>query len=226
MKTILVVDDDPAIVRGLTETLTAEHFQVLSAPSLARARTLVHREPVDLIILDLLLPDGRGEDLCRDLRRERCTAPVLMLTSKAEEADKVAGLEVGADDYVTKPFGLRELVARVRALLRRGGDIRSGLEEFSFGEVAVNFRRAEFRRGGALVPCTVRELEVLRYFILHEGEVVTRDMLLDEVWGYEHFPTTRTVDNFILSLRKKCEPDPAHPVHFLTVHAAGYRFLR
>jgi DNA-binding response OmpR family regulator len=226
MKTILIVEDDAAIVQGLEVVLKAEHFKVLVAPTGERGYTLAKREQVDLIILDLLLPDRNGEDVCKDLRRENINTPILMLTSKKEETDKVIGLEIGADDYVTKPFGIRELVARVKALLRRQADLRKDLEEYSFGKVHVDFRKQEALRDGSPVRFTVREFEVLKYFIQHEGEVVTRDMLLNEVWGYEVFPTTRTVDNYILSLRKKIEEDTSQPKHLLTVHTAGYKFVK
>jgi two-component system alkaline phosphatase synthesis response regulator PhoP len=183
------------------------------------------RERVDLVILDLLLPDMNGEQICKDLRSKGFATPILMLTSKAEEMDKVLGLEIGADDYVTKPFSLRELIARVKALLRRQADLPKDIAQFSFGDIEIDFRMMEALKGGKPVRLSVREFEVLKFLILHEGTLVTRDTLLNEVWGYEQFPTTRTVDNYILALRKKLEDDPAKPVHFLTVHTAGYKFV-
>lgn len=226
MKTILVVDDDPAIVRGLEEALKRESYAVRTAGTVQRARRLVHEEKVDLVLLDLLLPDGSGEDLCRDLHTEGIAPPIIMLTSKRDEVDKIVGLELGADDYVTKPFSTRELMARIKAVLRRQGDLPRDVPEFTFGDVHVDFRRAEVTRGGKPVRLLVRELEVLKYLIAHEGQVVTREDLLDKVWGYEEFPTTRTVDNYILSLRKKLEPVPGSPAHILTVYTAGYKFVR
>lgn len=226
MKTILVVDDDPAIVRGLEETLKRESYAVRTAGTVQRARRLVHEEKVDMVLLDLLLPDGSGEDLCRDLHAEGIAPPIIMLTSKRDEVDKIVGLELGADDYVTKPFSTRELMARIKAVLRRQGDLPRDVPEFTFGDAHVDFRRAEVTRGGKPVRLLVRELEVLKYLIAHEGQVVTREDLLDKVWGYEEFPTTRTVDNYILSLRKKLEPVPGSPVHILTVYTAGYKFVR
>ena len=148
--------------------------------------------------------------------------PILILSSKKEEMDKVVGLEIGADDYMTKPFSTRELVARVRALLRRVKDLPKDVAEFAFGDVHCDFRKQEAFKKKKPLKLSVREFEVLKYFAMHAGEVVTREMLLDDVWGYEHFPTTRTVDNYILSLRKSIEDDPSSPKYLITVHTAGY----
>jgi DNA-binding response OmpR family regulator len=226
MATILVVEDDAAILRGLEEVLTAEHYRVFTAPTGERGKTLGRKENVDLIILDLGLPDINGEEVCRDLRASGIGTPIMMLTSKSQEMDKVMGLEFGADDYMTKPFSVRELLARVHALLRRKGEIRKDLDVYAFGDVTVDFRRQETVRKGKKVKLSVREYAVLKFLILHEGEVVTRDMLLNSVWGYETFPTTRTVDNYILALRKKIEADATHPAHLLTIHTAGYKFMK
>jgi DNA-binding response OmpR family regulator len=226
MNTILIVEDDAAISRGLREVLVAEHYKVLTATSGLQGYQLAKSEHVDCILLDLKLPEKSGEDVCRDLRKEGVSTPILMLTSKKQEMDKVVGLEIGADDYVTKPFSTRELLARIRALLRRGGALRTKIEECSFGKVYIDFRKQEASRSGAPVKLSSREYEVLQYLVQHEGEVVTREMLLNEVWGYEQFPTTRTVDNFILALRKKLEEDSADPKHILTVHTSGYKFVK
>jgi DNA-binding response OmpR family regulator len=226
MKTILIVEDDASILRGLQEVLEKEHFTVLTAPTGNRGLTLGKNEHVDLIILDLGLPDINGEDVCKDLRTSGISTPIMMLTSKGMEMDKVLGLEMGADDYMTKPFGIRELLARVRALLRRKGDIRKKIEECAFGDVIVDFTRQETKRHGKPVKLSVREYAVLKFLATHEGEVVTREMLLNEVWGYDTFPTTRTVDNYILSLRKKLEDNANTPNHILTVHTAGYKFCK
>jgi DNA-binding response OmpR family regulator len=226
MKTILVVDDEPAIVRGLEEALKAEHFAVLTSHSGEKGYLMAKREKIDLLILDLRLPDKNGEEICRDLRKDGINVPILMLTSKKTETDKVVGLESGADDYVTKPFGIREVVARIHALLRRKPDIAADLDEYTFGKVHIDFHAQEARKGKSVIPLRTRECEILKYFARHEGEVVTRDMLLNEVWGYEEFPTTRTVDNYIVALRKKLEDTPGSPVHFLTVHTSGYKFVK
>ncbi len=226
MKTILVIEDDPAIIQGLEEVLTAEHFRVLTAPTGSRGLTLGRKENVDLILLDLGLPDINGEEVCKQLRESGVQTPILMLTSKSQEMDKVLGLEMGADDYMTKPFSTRELLARIHARFRRSHELRTELDDYAFASVTVDFRKQEAVRGGVPVQLSVREYSVLKFLILHEGEVVTRDMLLNGVWGYEVFPTTRTVDNYILSLRKKLEINAATPQHILTVHTAGYKFSR
>ncbi|MBP1657749.1 MAG: putative phosphate regulon DNA-binding response regulator [Bacteroidetes bacterium] len=226
MKTILVVEDDPAILRGLQELLTAEHFHVLTAPTGTQGLMLGKKENLDLIILDLGLPDVNGEDVCKQLREAGVPTPLLMLTSKSQEMDKVLGLEMGADDYMTKPFSVRELLARIHAILRREHAIKKDLDEYAFGSVVVDFRKQETTRKGKAVKLSVREYAVLKFLILHEGEVVTRDMLLNDVWGYETFPTTRTVDNYILALRKKLEGETTTPRHLLTVHTAGYKFVK
>jgi len=180
----------------------------------------------DLIILDLMLPEKNGIDICKDLRKDGVSTPILMLTAKKEEIDKVIGLEIGADDYVTKPFSIRELVARVKALLRRPQEIRPEVEEYSFGTVSLNFKKQEAKKGTQPIELSVMEFKVMKYFIQREGEVIERNKLLDEVWGYENYPSTRTVDNLILNLRKKIEDDHSNPKHLLTVHGAGYKFVK
>jgi two-component system alkaline phosphatase synthesis response regulator PhoP len=164
-----------------------------------------------------------GWELCRELRAKGLDIPVIMLTARGEEVDRVRGLELGADDYVTKPFGLRELLARIRAVLRRPGP-RQKFEEFAFGDARIHLRGRQAFRAGREVRLTRKEFDLLRYFVEHRGEVITRDRLLDEVWGYEQFPTTRTVDTHVLRLRQKFEQDPEHPVYILTAHGQGYRF--
>lgn len=226
MKTILIVEDDAAILRGLQDVLEKEHYSVLTASTGARGLTLGRNEHIDLIILDLGLPDVNGEDVCKELRGAGVATPIMMLTSKSMEMDKVLGLEMGADDYMTKPFGIRELLARLRALLRRKGELVKEIEECVFGQVQVDFARQETMRKGKPVKLSVREYAVLKFLVQHQGEVVTREMLLNQVWGYDTFPTTRTVDNYILALRKKLEVDSADPKHILTVHTAGYKFLK
>jgi len=226
MKKILIIDDDVAIAKGLEDALKAEHFEVELAHTGERGFTIAKRENIDLVILDLKLPDRNGEDICRDLRRAGIQTPIMMLTSKKQEMDKVMGLEIGADDYVTKPFSVKELVARVRALLRRKSDIKADVEEYSFGDIHIDFKKQQVFKKKKELGLTVKELEILKYFIQHEGEVVSRDMLLNEVWGYERFPTTRTVDNYILSIRKHIEDDHSAPKHLLTVHTAGYKFVK
>ncbi len=226
MKRILVVEDDPAILRGLEAALSEEHYEVLPASDGERGYNVARRENVDLIILDLMLPKKNGMDICRDLRKDGVNTPILMLTSKKQETDKVLGFELGADDYVTKPFSIRELMARIKALLRRKAEPTKDLDVYAFGDVHLDFKKQEATKGGKPLRMSSKEFDVLRYFILHEGEVVTRSMLLDEVWGYEHEPTTRTVDNYILSIRKQIEDNSARPLHLLTIHTAGYKFVK
>jgi two-component system alkaline phosphatase synthesis response regulator PhoP len=171
-----------------------------------------------------MMPGMSGWDLCREIRQRGLDVPVIMLTARGEEVDRVLGLELGADDYVTKPFSLRELMARIRAVLRRPGP-RQKFEEFAFGTVRVHLRARQAFKGGHEVRLTRKEFDLLRYLVEHPGEVITRDRLLDEVWGYERFPTTRTVDTHIVRLRQKFEDDPERPAHILTAHGQGYRFV-
>jgi DNA-binding response OmpR family regulator len=226
MKRILIIEDDPAIARGLQAALVEEHYEVLHAADGQLGEQKARTEKIDLVILDLMLPAKNGIDVCRDLRKDGIAIPILMLTSKKGETDKVLGLEIGADDYVTKPFSIQELKARIKALLRRPAETLKEIETIAFGNIEIEFRKHEARKGKREVLLSSRELAVLKYLAQHEGEVVTREMLLDGVWGYETFPTTRTVDNYILSLRKKLEDDPASPKHIITVHTSGYKFVR
>lgn len=226
MKNILIIEDDIAIARGLVDCLEEEHYKVDTVSDGAKGFEKAKSENIDLIILDIMLPEKDGMEICRDLRNYGINTPILMLTSKKEEMDKVLGLELGADDYVTKPFSIRELKARVKALLRRKTEIKRELDEYSFGNVHVDFKKQEALKTNKYIKLSSREFEILKYFVLHEGEVVTRDMLLDDVWGYENFPTTRTIDNYILSLRKKIEDVPSQPKHLLTVHTSGYKFVK
>ncbi len=226
MKRILIVEDDKALARGLTENLKQENFEALFVGDGSTAYETAKREKLDLVILDIILPGMNGLDVCKKLRAENVQVPILMLTNKKQEMDKVLGLELGADDYLTKPFGMRELVARVKALLRRESAITARLDECSFGVIYVDFRKQEATKAKKKIEMSTKEFELLRYFAEREGEVVTRAQLLDDVWGYEVAPTTRTVDNYILSLRKKIEKNPSKPEHLLTVHTAGYKFVR
>jgi len=224
MPRILIVDDEPEMVRGLEDNLRFEGYQTIAAGDGKRGLALALSEAPDLILLDVMMPGMSGWDLCRELRGRGLDTPVIMLTARGEEADRVLGLELGADDYVTKPFSLRELMARIRAVLRRPGP-RQKFEEFAFGDVRVHLRARQAFKGGREVRLTRKEFDLLRYLVEHPSEVITRDRLLDEVWGYERFPTTRTVDTHILRLRQKFEDDPERPAHILTAHGQGYRFV-
>lgn len=226
MKKILIIEDDPATLAGLEETLKEEHFEVTGVLSGSLGYEKATTDKFDLIILDLILPDVNGLEICKNIRNKGVGIPILMLTSRKEEMDKVLGLELGADDYVTKPFSLKELVARVKALLRRQSELIKDIEEYSFGDIYVNFKSHEVRRKDKDIQISTMELKILKYLVIREGEVIERNKLLDEVWGYENFPSTRTVDNFILSLRKKIEDDPSKPTHLLTIFGAGYKFVK
>ena len=223
---VLVVEDDPAILRGLTDNLTFEGYDVITAADGLTAYQLQRSQKPGLIVLDLMLPRMSGLELCRKLRAEGVQTPILMVTARSEESDRVIGLDLGADDYVTKPFSVRELMARVRALLRRTQSQSSLPDELSFADVEVDFLRYEVRRKGKSVEMTRKEFAVLRLLAGRTGQVVSRDELLNEVWGYESYPLSRTVDNHVASLRAKLETDPARPEYIRTVYGVGYKFTR
>ncbi|HTY10228.1 MAG TPA: response regulator transcription factor [Bacteroidota bacterium] len=226
MKTILIIEDDTALQQVLSDALTEERFSVLSATDGEKGFRMAESESISLIVLDLILPGKNGKDICRDLRSKGVQTPILMLTNKKRETDKVLGLEIGADDYMTKPFSLREFIARIKALLRRQSGIQSAVREVRFGDVHADFERQEATKGEKKLKLSAKEFQLLKFFVEREGKVISRSMLLDEVWGYDAMPTTRTVDNYILSLRKKIEPSPSRPIHLLTVHTAGYKFVK
>ena len=225
MSKVLVIEDDAAILRGLADNLVHEGYEVVTATTGEAGYDLQKSQKPDLLILDLMLPRMSGLELCRKLRSEGVQIPIMMLTAKSEESDRVIGLDLGADDYVTKPFSLRELMARVRALLRRIHTEIGLPDELQFGDVQVDFRRYVARRCGKLVEMTRKEYATLRLLVARAGEVVTREELLNEVWGYEAYPVSRTVDNHIAGLRSKLEKDPSRPVHIRTVHGVGYKFV-
>ena len=225
MSRILVVEDDPAILRGLADNLAFESHEVLTATDGESACSLIRDKNPDLIILDLMLPRLSGYEVCRRVRGEGVMTPIVMLTARGEEADRVLGLDLGADDYVTKPFSIRELLARVRAILRRVHPPTRMPDEMRFDDVVIDFRRYEACKGSVALEMTRKEFGVLRLLAARAGEVVTRDELLNEVWGYESTPTTRTVDNHIASLRAKLEASPAQPRHLLTMHGVGYKWV-
>lgn len=225
MSRVLVVEDDPAILRGLADNLAFESYEVVTASDGETAYRLIHERKPDLVILDLMLPNLSGYELCRKIRSEGLTTPIVMLTARGEETDRVLGLDLGADDYITKPFSIRELMARLRAVLRRTQPAEKPSDELRFDDVVIDFRRYEARKGGALVDMTRKEFGLLRMLAARAGEVVTRDELLNEVWGYDALPTTRTVDNHVAILRAKIETNPATPRHLLTVFGVGYRWV-
>ena len=225
MSRILVIEDDAAILRGLKDNLVAESYEVLTAEDGEEGYLLAREEDPDLIILDLMLPTLSGYEICRKLRDEGDSVLILMLTARGEEADRILGLDMGADDYVTKPFSVRELKARGRALLRRSDAQSAPPDTLSFGDVVVDFPQYDARKGGDPVDLTPKEFGVLRYLATRAGEVVSRYELLEKVWGYGKFPSTRTVDNHLAALRAKLEDDPAEPRYLQTVHRVGYKFV-
>lgn len=219
---LLVVEDDPSILLGLEEILRGEGFKVSSCSRGDEAVAAVRKHAPDLIILDVMLPGKSGFDVCKELRAQSCRTPILMLTAKGQELDKVIGLDLGADDYLTKPFGVRELVARLRALLRRVAPGANGEQAFTIGGCTIDPRTFELRRGPAVDALTAKELKLLQVLHTHAGEVLTRDRLLNDVWGYGYFGTTRTLDQTIAQLRRKLgEGNP--PRLLLTVHGVGYK---
>ncbi len=226
-KHILIVEDDPHIQLGLTEALTGEGYTVTGCTDGGQAVALIRQARPDLVLLDVMLPRKNGYDICRELRAAKIMVPVLMLTAKSQEIDKVVGLELGADDYVTKPFGLRELLARVQALLRRSAPHASAgattPDFLRFGEVEVDARALRGARSGTPFELTPREFAVLALLFSERGNAVSRDRILNEVWGIEYYGTTRTLDQVIVKLRQKIESRPAMPRHLLTVHGLGYR---
>jgi len=224
MSLVLIVEDDAAILRGLTDVLRFEHFNVIAATDGDSGYRLALEKKPDLIILDLMLPNMSGFEVCRRLRTEGLSTPLLMLTARGEESDRVQGLDLGADDYVTKPFSIRELLARVRALLRRTQPQDTKLpDEVRFDDVVVDFRGFAAFKGDVAVDMTPKEFGVLRLLAARVGEAVTRDDLLSDVWDQHGSPTTRTVDTHVASLRAKLEDDPSTPKRLMTVHGVGYK---
>ncbi len=224
---ILIIEDQEDLVKGLILNLADEGYEVDYALDGKEGLGKALKEKPDLILLDIMLPGMNGLEICKELRQNKMDIPIVMLTAKGDEIDKVIGLEIGADDYISKPFSIRELLARVKAHLRRenrGGE--SVAEVIQLETLKIDFGQFKIIRKGKEIDLTSLEVDVLRYLIEHNGKVVSRDDLLDKIWGYEKYPTTRTIDNHILKLRKKIEIDPNHPRHILTVYGGGYRFVQ
>jgi DNA-binding response OmpR family regulator len=222
---ILVVEDEPAILRGLVDNLTLEGHDVVAASDGVMGYRMVQQGQPDLLVLDLMMPRMSGYELCRKLRADGVRIPILILSARGEEADRILGLDIGADDYMSKPFSIRELIARVRALLRRAAPTPSAPETLAVDDIEVDFLRYEARRGSRQLEMTRKEFGVLRLLVARSGDVVTRDALLREVWGSDASPTTRTVDNHVASLRAKLEEDPSEPRRLITVHGVGYKWV-
>jgi len=223
---ILIVEDEPNLRLGLVEAVSAEGWEAIEAPNSAEARLLLPRERPDLILLDVMLPGTNGFDLCKEWRAARVKTPIVFLTAKGQEIDKVLGLELGADDYITKPFSLRELTARIRAVMRRtrpSEEEAAPIASIAFGNVQIDCRALRGTRGKEAISFTPRELAVLTALFREPGSAVSRDQLLNTVWGSDYYGTTRTLDQVIVKLRQKIEDQPANPRHLLTVHGLGYR---
>jgi two-component system, OmpR family, alkaline phosphatase synthesis response regulator PhoP len=223
-KHILLVDDEPALRKALSDRLRAEGYDVATAATGIAAERMAKAGTYDVIIMDLMLPTKDGLEVCRDLRRTGLASPVLMLTARDELADKIVGLKSGADDYMTKPFDCAELLARIEALLRRSQARSNEAPEYAFGNVVVRLRGGQVLRDGVEVRMAAQEFKLLRFFVQHPGVVLSRNELLDGVWGYQATPETRTVDVHVGWLRQKLEPEPRKPRHFVTVYGLGYRF--
>lgn len=225
MGRILLIEDEPGLVLTLTDRLASEHYEVVSATDGPSGMRLAANEAFDLIILDVMLPGKNGFDVCRDLRQQGVTTPIIMLTARGQVVDKVIGLKLGADDYLTKPFEMLELLARIEVQLRRAAATRAGTPQYRFGDVVVDPRTTEVTRAGSPIEISAREFLLLKYFLEHRGTTLSREQLLNEVWGYHAMPSSRTVDVHVAWLRQKIEPNPKHPQYLLTVHGLGYRFV-
>jgi len=225
MPKILIVEDEPDMVLGLKDNFEFEGYEVLTAPDGASGLERARSAKPDVVILDIMLPKLSGLEVCKALRSEGFEAPIVMLTARGQEIDKVVGLELGADDYVTKPFSIRELLARVRAILRRTDGTKKRLSRYRFSDLELDFEAYRAKKGGDALDLSPREFELLRYLIERKGETVTRDKLLEDVWGYESYPSTRTVDTHIAKLRAKIGDSGSEPRWILTIHGVGYKFV-
>lgn len=225
-ETILVVEDEPDMRTGLELNLQSEGYQVITAATGKEGLHKAMQSTPDVIVLDVMLPEMNGFDVCAELRGRGVQAPIIMLTACDDEDDKIQGLNAGADDYVTKPFSTRELMARIVAVRRRYAGAKDKIREFTFGTVHVDFDHQTLTKEGQAARLSSCESELLRLLIMRRGEAVSREQVLTEVWGYEYAPDTRTIDNHIVRLRQKIEDDPRHPKHILTVHGTGYKFVQ
>jgi DNA-binding response OmpR family regulator len=225
---ILVVEDDAAILAGIVDLLKSENFQVFSARDGKKAMHLYEAEKPDLVLLDIMIPEKSGYDVCKEIRRNDALTPIVMLTAKGEEIDKVVGLEIGADDYIVKPFSVKELLARIRAALRRAKAKPEAKKwddrPIAFANIKIDPKTLKGRKGKKEFALTLREVQLMQFFMAHDGEALDRAHILDEVWGLKYEGTTRTLDQHVAKLRQKIESDPSNPHHILTVHGLGYRF--
>ena len=223
-KRVLLIEDEPGLVLTLTDRLKSEGLDVAAVTDGPAGLARASDEAWDLILLDVMLPGMSGFDICRELRRTNVAIPIIMLTARGQIVDRVLGLKIGADDYLTKPFDMMELMARVEVQLRRQVARTTNASPYAFGEIVIDVRKAEVTRGGSPVDLSAREFLLLKYFVEHRGETLGRDQLLNDVWGYHSMPSTRTVDVHVAWLRQKVEPNPRHPQYILTIHGLGYKF--
>ena len=222
--TVAIIEDDESVRKSLVLNMELEGFKVVTASDGEAGLQVIDEHKPDLIILDVMMPRKDGLQTCRELRGKGISTPLILLTARSAEVDKVLGLDLGADDYLAKPFGMRELIARVKALLRRTNGVQE-VDKVSFGGIAVDFKAYRAEKDNSPLELSAREYRLLRYLVAKSGTVVTRDELLDEVWGYNSYPSTRTVDNHIARLRQKIENNVEEPKHILTVHGVGYKFV-
>jgi DNA-binding response OmpR family regulator len=222
---ILIIEDDVSILRGLKDNLTFEGYRVHTSMDGQEGLKFALEKHVDLLLLDIMLPGMNGYEICRRLKKEKPELPVIMITARGSEMDTVVGLDIGADDYISKPFGIPELLARVRAVLRRSFTAEQEIETYSFGNVSLDFKKFQAKANNENIELSSKEFAIMKYLIEHEEDVIHRHDLLEKVWGFDVTPTTRTVDNYILELRKKLETDPSNPKHIITVRGAGYKFM-
>ncbi len=225
MTRVLAVEDEPDMRRGLQDNLEFEGYDTVVTANGLEGLRLAQKEPFDLIILDLMLPGMDGIEVCKRLKEDGCKTPIIMLTARGAEEDKIEGFEAGADDYITKPFSLKELLMRVKAVLRRTQTQPDPVHEYSFYGVYLNFDEYQATKNGEDLDLSPREFEIMRLFVQHENETVTREQFLEKVWGYTTIPNTRTVDNHMAKLRQKIEDDPENPRHIITLHRFGYKFI-
>jgi len=230
MDKILIIEDDPTIIDALEDTFRFHDFEVLTAANGKDGLTAFNRQQPDLIILDIMLPGLDGFDICKKIKKQDPLMPIIILTAKGGESDKLLGFELGADDYVTKPFSVKELLARVKAVLKRStpgtdGPSNALEHQINVGEAVISFKNFTIKNNGIEYPLSPKEHGILKLLVSHPNEVIDRDRIIDEVWGDEYFPSPRTIDNFVLKLRTKIEKDSKNPAHILTVHGAGYKLV-
>ncbi len=224
IKAILIIEDDISILRGLKDNLSFEGYEILTSSDGQEGLQMAIDNQIDMLLLDIMLPGINGYNICQKLKKEKPDLPIIIISARGTEIDKVIGLDFGADDYITKPFSIPELLARIRAVFRRSQNSTKDIDKYSFGNVTLDFKRFQAFFNNEEIKLSSREFAIMKYLIEHEGDVIHRHDLLDKVWGYDVIPSTRTVDNYMLDLRKKFEKDPANPKYIISIRGAGYKF--